>query len=128
MGLDIHLEADTRMSMAHLADAVNAVGGVELAQNEQSLEARFESGLCLSGFYEVEDPAIRAQGLHDLAFTVATRGYLRIKGPAPEDADPLADVRVLMEQLAARCDACFLLSFQYESLMYLRDDAGLHVL
>ncbi|KJZ51063.1 hypothetical protein [Pseudomonas marginalis] len=128
MGLDIHLEADRRMSLAQLADAVSAVGVAEVEQNEQSVEARFYSGLFLSGCYEVDDPEIRAQRPSDLAFPVAIRCYLRIKGPAPEDADPLADVRELVEQLTARCDACFLMSFQYESLMYYRDEGGLHVL
>ncbi|CRM07079.1 MULTISPECIES: hypothetical protein [unclassified Pseudomonas] len=128
MGLDIHLEADKRMSLVHLADAVNAVGVAELEQNEHSVVAHFHSGLFLSGCYEVDDPDIRAQGPSDLAFPVAVRGYLRIKGPAPEDADPLADVRHLVEQLTARCEACFLISFQYESLMYCRDEEGLHVM
>ncbi|VVN69410.1 hypothetical protein PS687_05439 [Pseudomonas fluorescens] len=128
MGLDIHLEADKRMSLAHLADAVNAVGGAEVEQHEQSVQAHFYSGLFLSGCYEVDDPDIRAQDTNDLAFAVAIRCYLRIKGPAPEGADPLADVREVAQQLATRCDACFLMSFQYESLMYYRDEAGFHVL
>ncbi|MFL1550904.1 hypothetical protein ACI77I_17640 [Pseudomonas sp. D47] len=128
MGLDIHLEADKRMTMAHLADAVNAVGGGVLEQTEQSMAAGFDSGLSLSGCDEVENSEIRAQDPHGLVFTVATRAYLRIKGLTPDDADPLADVRAWVEQLAARCDACFLISFQYESLMYLRDEGGLRVL
>lgn len=127
MGLDIHLEADKRLSRAQLADAVQAVGVTEMDLSEWPMYARFHSGLYLTASDEVDDPDIRAEGNHGLAFPVSTRIYLRIKGSAPEDADPFAEIRALVEQLTARSVAFFVVSFQFESLMYYRDRDGLHV-
>ncbi len=126
MGLDIYLEADKRLSLVQLAEAVTAVGADELDRQEASLEAGFPSGLFLRARHERDDPAIRAEEASSLMFSVVTRGYLRIGRHSPEGADPLGDIKNLVEQLAARSDAHFVVSFQYESLLYYRDHEGLH--
>lgn len=126
MGLDVHLEADERLSLEVLTVIARTLGGLDLACDDSSVFAHFASGLSVSAKRPCDDQAIYSEDTKGLSFPVMVRCYFRIKGPGPEDSSPLDDLKMFVEAIAAESDAYFLVSFQYEALMYWRDQTGLH--
>ena len=126
MGLDIHLEADSRLSTTKIASALEKVGAHNIELTAQSADGYFESGLSVTAT-KSSDAAIYSEETKGLSFPVAMRCYFRVKGPEPEGLSPLRDLELFLRHVAAECEAHFLVSFQYESLMYWRDGGGLHV-
>ncbi|MBD9417488.1 hypothetical protein IB234_23230 [Pseudomonas sp. PDM16] len=126
MGLDIHLEADSRLATSEIARILEKIGAHNIELTERSVDAYFESGLSVSAT-KSSDAAIYAEEAKGLSFPVATRCYFRVKGPEPEGLSPLRDLELFLRRISAECEAHFLVSFQYESLMYWRDGSGLHV-
>ncbi|MGN7740874.1 hypothetical protein ACTJKT_12875 [Pseudomonas sp. 22526] len=126
MGLDIHLEADERLSLTVLTSVARSLDGQDLVCDDSSVFTYFPSGLSVSAKRSFDEQAIYAEDTQGLSFPVVVRCDFRIKGPAPEDSSPLDDLKVFVEAIAAESDAHFLVSFQYESLMYWRDRTGLH--
>lgn len=60
-----------------------------------------------------------------MTFPVAIRCYIRIKGPEPEGFSAFVDLERFVKNLATKTDANFLVSFQYESVLYWRNIDGL---
>ncbi|AZE48627.1 hypothetical protein C4K04_2955 [Pseudomonas chlororaphis] len=126
MGLDIHLEADERLSLNLLTSVARTLGGLDRVGDDSSVFAHFPSGLSVSAKRSFDEQAIYPEDTQGLSFPVVVRCDFRIKGPAPEGSSPLDDLKMFVEAIAAESDAHFLVSFQYESLMYRRDQSGLH--
>jgi hypothetical protein len=128
MGLDVHLEADERLSLKVLTSVARTLGGLDLVYDDSSVFAHFASGLSVSAKFSFGDQTIYSEDTKGLSFSVFGRCDFRIKGPAPEGSAPVDDLKMFIERIAAESDAHFLVSFQYESLMYWRDQTGLHTI
>ncbi|PYY78113.1 hypothetical protein DNK59_31075 [Pseudomonas sp. TKO26] len=126
MSLDLHLEADQHLSTELLGRLLENLLGTEQAPVPGGLQATFPSGLSLRSEASPREPEIHAEDRKGCNFSVGLRCHLRIKGPEAEGHSSLAEIRRLLETIAASCEAMFILSFQYESTLYWRDAAGLH--
>lgn len=126
MSLELHLEADERLTTALLGRLLEGLAGAEMAPASGGLQATFPSGLSLDNEDSNLEPEIRAEDRKGCDFAVGLRCYLRIKGPEPEGHSALDDLRRLLDSIAQNSEALFILSFQYESTLYWRDADGLH--
>ncbi|MDU4249266.1 hypothetical protein [Pseudomonas sp.] len=99
---------------------LNSIGVRATQALPNELEAVFESGLSICVSYS-SDPNIRAEDSKGMSFAVALRGYLRIKGPAPDGLSPLDHLDRLFTAISNQATGQFLVSFQYESTIYWRD-------
>ena len=126
MSLDLHLEADQRLTTALLGRLLESLPGTEQTLVPGGIEVIFASGMRMRSDDSDLAPEIRAEDRKGCDFSVGLRCHLRIKGPEAEGHSSLEEIRCLLETIAASCEAMFILSFQYESTLYWRDAAGLH--
>ena len=127
MGLDVFLEADERLSIAAVEKVLNEFGALDLETDGEAIEGYFNSGLSVRAERSINDKELHAEETQGLSFPVGTRCYFRIKGHEPDGMSSLNDLARLIQCISTESDAYFLVSFQYETLMYWRDEAGLHV-
>jgi len=120
MSLDFFLEASSDLSIELIEGALNSIGVHATQTPPNELKALFESGLSVDVRYST-DQNIRAEDSKGMSFAVALRGYLRIKGPAPDGLSPLDDLDRLITAISNQATGQFLVSFQYESTIYWRD-------
>lgn len=120
MSLDFFLEASSDLSIELIEGTLNSIGVRATQALPNELEAVFESGLSICVSYS-SDQNIRAEDSKGMSFAVALRGYLRIKGPAPDGLSPLDDLDRLITAISDQATGQFLVSFQYESTIYWRD-------
>ena len=127
MSLDIHLEADERLSITTIHKTLSELGVLDTDNNDHTVEGIFESGLSVSAAYELNDHTLYAEDTKGMTFPVAIRCYIRIKGPEPEGFSALGDLERFVKNLTTKTDANFVVSFQYESTLYWRNSDGLQV-
>ena len=125
MSLDIHLEADERLSITTVSTTLSELGALDTDNDDHTVEGIFESGLSVSAACELNDHALYAEDTKDMTFPVAIRCYMRIKGPEPEGFSALGDLERFVKLLTTKTDANFVVSFQYESTLYWRNSEGL---
>lgn len=126
MGLDLHLEADERLSIAAISTTLSELGALDTNSDHTTVQGSFDSGLSVSATCEFDDYTLYAEDAKGMDFPVAVRCYLRIKGPEPEDSSVLDDLDRFVKNIAAKTDANFVVSLQYESALYWRNKDGLH--
>jgi hypothetical protein len=126
MGLDIHLEADERLSIAAVSTTLSELGALDTNSDDTTVKGFFDSGLSVSAACEFDDHTLYAEDAKGMSFPVAIRCYLRIKGPEPEGLSALGDLERFVKHIATRTDANFVVSFQYESALYWKNNDGLH--
>jgi hypothetical protein len=125
MSLDIHLEADERLSITTVSMTLSELGALDTHSDGLKAEGFFESGLSVSAARELDDHTLYAEDTKGMTFPVAIRCYIRIKGPEPEGFSALGDLESFVKNLAIKTDANFVVSFQYESVLYWRNSDGL---
>ena len=125
MSLDIHLEADERLSITTVSTTLSELGALDTNSDDHTVEGIFESGLSVSAACELDDHTLYAEDTKGMAFPVAIRCYIRIKGPEPEGFSALGDLGRFVKHLATKTDANFVVSFLYESALYWRNSDGL---
>ena len=125
MGLDIHLEADERLSITTVSTALSELGALDTSSDDHTAEGIFESGLSVSAVCELDNHTLYAEDTKGMTFPVAIRCYIRIKGPEPEGFSALGDLERFVKHLTTKTDANFVVSFQYESALYWRNSDGL---
>jgi hypothetical protein len=125
MSLDIHLEADERLSITTVSTTLSELGALDTSSDDHTVEGIFESGLSVSAACELDDHTLYAEDTKGMTFPVAIRCYIRIKGPEPEGFSALGDLERFVKNLTTKTDANFLVSFQYESALYWRNSDGL---
>lgn len=126
MGLDLHIEADDRLTAAVLSIALERSGAIEIDCVKDTVEAHFASGMRLSADAADTDFAVYAEDKKGLNFKVSMRCYIRIKGPEPEGESSMSELEKIAESIADVCSSFFILSFQYENTLFWRDALGLH--
>jgi len=126
MGLAVYIEADDALTMPRLEQALSMAGACELDATDDALEAAFVSGLRLHSERAVADSRIYAEDTKGMVFDVARRCSLRLKGPEPDGHSQLGDLDRLAESIAQVCPSRFVISFQFETILYWRDETGLH--
>ncbi|MDU9409552.1 hypothetical protein RTH74_18240 [Pseudomonas sp. zfem001] len=125
MSLDIHLEADERLSITTVHTTLIELGVLDTDNDDHTVEGVFESGLSVSAACELNDHTLYAEDTKGMNFPVAIRCYIRIKGPEPEGFSALGDLERFVKILTAKTDANFVVSFQYETTLYWRNSDGL---
>ena len=126
MSLDLCLEADSTLTISTLSKALANAGAWEIEVAGNGLSAEFNSGLKLSTNDVLADPTIYAENTMGIAFPVAVRCTIRIKGPEPEGESAMEDLDKIAQSISQSCSAFFLISFQFEQTLYWRDATGLH--
>lgn len=126
MGLDIHLEADERLSIAAVSATLSELGALDISSDQTAVSGFFESGLAVSAECELDNHTLYAEDTKGMNFPVAIRCYLRISGPEPEDLSALADLENFVKHVSTKTEANFVVSFQYESVLYWNDNSGLN--
>lgn len=126
MSLDVYIEADNALTMSALEQAVSIAGACELNVTDKQLEAAFASGLRLHAEHSVADSTMYAEDTKGMVFDVARLCCLRIKGPEPDGHSQLGDLDRLAQSITQVCPARFVISFQFETTLYWRNEAGLH--
>ena len=126
MSLDIHLEADERLSITTISTTLSELGARDRNSNDHTVEGIFESGLIVSAACELDDHTLYTEDTKGMDFPVAIRCYIRIKGPEPEGFSALGDLERFVKHLVTKTDANLVVSFQYESALYWRNSDGLH--
>ena len=126
MSLDLHLEADSALTISALKSALENAGALEIDVAGDGLLAIFASGLSVSGGDVTADSTIYAENKKGIEFPVALRCTIRIKGADAEGHSPMEDVDKIAESISQSCPAFFLISFQFEQTLYWRDAKGLH--
>ncbi|MBF8162230.1 MULTISPECIES: hypothetical protein [Pseudomonadaceae] len=126
MSLDIHLEADERLSITTVSTALKELGALDRNSDNHTAEGIFESGLSVSAACELDDHTLYAEDTKGMNFPVAIRCYIRIKGPEPEGYSAFGDLERFVKHIATKTDANFVVSFQYESALYWKNSDGLH--
>ena len=126
MGLDIHLEADERLSIAAISKALSELGALDISSDQSTVEGHFDSGLSVSAECALDDDTLYTEDAKGLSFPVAIRCYFRVKGPEPEGLSALRDLERFVRCIATETDAYFIVSFQYETALYWRHKNGLH--
>ncbi|WP_155952606.1 hypothetical protein [Pseudomonas sp. URMO17WK12:I4] len=125
MSLDIHLEADERLSITTISTTLSELGVLYTYNGDHTVEGIFESGLSVRAACELNDHTLYAEDTKGMTFPVAIRCYIRIKGPEPEGFSALGDLERFVKTLTTKSDANFVVSFQYESTLYWRNSDGL---
>lgn len=126
MSLDLYLEADNALTASALGKALRNAGASEVNMLDSGLKAAFISGLTLTADGVTTDSMIYAGDTKGMDFRVATRCYIRIKGPEPEGRSTMEDLGKIAESIAETCLSLFLITFQFEETLYWRDLTGLH--
>ncbi len=126
MSLDIHLEADERLSIATISTTLSELGALDTNSDPKVVQGSFDSGLSINAALELDDHTLYVEDTQGMNFPVAIRCYMRIKGPEPESFSALGDLKLFVELIATKTDAHFVISFQYESALYWKDKDGLH--
>lgn len=126
MSLDIHLEADERLSITTVATTLSELGALGRHSDHYTVEGLFESGLSVSAACEVDDFTLYAEDARGMNFPVGIRCYLRIKGPEPEGFSAFGDLERFVKHIATKTDANFVVSFQYESVLYWKNNDVLY--
>ena len=126
MGLDVHIEADNALTISTLGQAVSMAGACEIKLTDNILEAVFASGLTLQAEHPVADSRLYVEDTKGMAFDVATRCSIRLKSPEPDGHSQLDDFDRLARSITQVCPSQFLISFQFEKILYWRDKTGLH--
>ncbi|MFK8399675.1 hypothetical protein M2D07_014305 [Pseudomonas sp. BGr12] len=126
MGLDLHIEADDRLTTVALCTALERSGAIEIDCVRDTVEAHFASGMRLSADAEDTDFNLYAEDKKGLDFKVSMCCCIRIKGPEPEGESSMSELEKIAESIADVCSSYFILSFQYESTLFWRDALGLH--
>lgn len=126
MSLDIHLEADGRLSITTVSTTLSELGALDIRGDRHTVEGLFESGLSVSAGCELDDHTLHAEDTKGMNFPVGIRCYIRIKGPEPDGFSALGDIERFVKHIATKTDANFVVSFQYESVLYWKNSVGLH--
>lgn len=126
MGIDIHLEADERLSIIAISTTLRKLGALGIASDDTTAEGFFDSGLFVYAICEFHDRTLYTEDTKGMDFPVAIRCYLRIKGPEPAGLSATGDLEKFIKRIATRIDARFLVSLQHESALYWKNDDGLH--
>jgi hypothetical protein len=126
MSLDIHLEADERLSIAAISTTLSELGALDKNSDPKAAQGFFDSGLSVSATCELDDHTLYAEDAKGMNFPVAIRCYIRIKGPEPEGFSALGDLERFVKLIATKTDAHFVISFQYEYALYWKNNDGLH--
>ncbi|MFJ2539655.1 hypothetical protein [Pseudomonas sp. NPDC087614] len=126
MSLDLCLEADSTLTISVLKSALENAGAWEVEVAGIGLSAVFASGLRLSGGDVKDDSTIYAENTKGMDFPVALRCTIRIKGPEPKGESSMEDLNKIAQSISQSCSAFFLISFQFEEILYWRDATGLH--
>lgn len=126
MSLDLYLEADNALTTSTLGQALKNAGASEVNMLDGGLEAAFISGLTLTADGVTTDSMIYAEDTKGMDFRVATRCFIRTKGPDPEGHSTMDDLGKIAESIAETCLSLFLITFQFEETLYWRDFTGLH--
>ena len=126
MSLDIILEADGQLSMAIVERSLRECGCASIFEDEGEFKAWFPSGMAVHCRNEPSRRPPSAEDTRDLSFLVAIRCFFRIKSSEPSELSSLEELDQVVRALASNSSAEFVVSFQYESLMYWRAANGLH--
>lgn len=126
MSLDIHLEADERLSITNVYTTLSELGALDTNSDGHKAEGFFASGLSVSAARELDDHTLYAEDTKGMTFPVAIRCYIRIKGPEPDGLSALGDLERFVTHIATKTDAHFVVSFQYESALYWKNNDGLY--
>jgi len=126
VSLDLYLEADNALTVPALGLALETAGALEVNMVNGGLEAAFMSGLTLTADGATTDSTIYAEDTKGIDFRVALRCNIRIKGPEPEGQSAMEDLDKIAEAIAQTSSSLFLITFQFEEILYWRDVTGLH--
>jgi len=105
---------------------LETAGALEVNMVNGGLEAAFMSGLTLTADGATTDSTIYAEDTKGIDFRVALRCNIRIKGPEPEGQSAMEDLDKIAEAIAQTSSSLFLITFQFEEILYWRDVTGLH--
>ena len=111
MSLDLCLEADNTLTISTLSKALANAGAWEIEVAGNGLYAEFTSGLKLSTNDVLDAPTIYAENTMGIAFPVAMRCTIRIKGPEPEGESAMEDLDKIARSISQSCSAFFLIAF-----------------
>jgi len=126
VSLDLYLEADKGLTVPILGHALENAGALEVFSVNGALVAHLISGVTLTANRELTDVAIYAEDRKGMDFRVAMRCSVRIKGPEPECHSSMEDLDKIAKSIARACSSLFLVTFQFQELLYWRDATGLH--
>ena len=104
MSLDIHLEADERLSIAAISTTLSELGALDTNGDPTSAQGLFDSGLSVSATRELDDHMLYAEDVKGMNFPVAIRCYIRIKGPEPEGFSALGDLERFVKLIATKTE------------------------
>jgi len=125
MSLDIILEADEQLSTGVIEASLRDCGCLSISEDEGELEASFPSGMAVRCTKESVKRPPSSEETRGLSFPVAIRCMFRIRSPEPPEHSSLEEIDRILRTLEKNSAAQFVVSFQYESLMYWRAENGL---
>ncbi|MGX1172250.1 hypothetical protein [Pseudomonas sp. R151218B TE3479] len=102
MSFDLHIEADSVLTVPMLSMALMKAGAIEVDNLNGALEAVFASGLRLIAEDETTDFTIYAEDKKGLEFKVGLRCSIRIKGPEPEGQSSMSELEKSLSLLLKR--------------------------
>lgn len=120
MSLDFILEADDQLNFEAIEKSLVQSGWVEIVKTESSIEAK---AISYNFFAEkLSSPReIISEDTRGLSFLVGLKCYIRGKHVVSDE--PFTR---LIEYIAKESCSNFIVSFQYESALYWKNNNGLH--
>ncbi len=120
MSLDYHFEADEELSLEHVEAALIKAGWNDIDWAGNIVTALAPDFSIHSERY-TDPKSIISENTKGLSFPVYLHISIRTRGPHSDEI-----FEKFLTELAGISKAQFLVSFQFESLMFWRDSDGLH--
>lgn len=120
MSLDYHLEADKTLGLRDIEAALVSAGwkDIELAGN---ILTALAPGFSIHAELFEKPKSISSEIKKELSFSKYVHCYIRTRGPYPDDI-----FEKFLADLALISTAEFIVSFQFETILFWRDSSGLH--
>ncbi len=120
MSLDYHFEADEELSLEQVEAALIKAGWNDIDWTENIITA-LAPGFTIHSELYTDPKSIMSENTKGLSFPVYLHSYIRTRGPHSDEI-----FEGFLTELAGISKANFLVSFQFESLIFWRDSDGLH--
>ena len=120
MSLDYHLEADKNLSLNHVESALISADWKDIKLTGNVITG-WAPGFLIHAKRLEHPESIVCENTRGLAFPKYLHCYIRAKEPNSNDV-----FNKFLESIKQTSEANFLVSFQFETLMFWRDDKGLH--
>jgi hypothetical protein len=122
MSLDLTLEVDSRLSRESAKSAL-AQCSAELVEAQASMSGVFSSGMTFLWRDASSDPVPMTESDEPLDWHIGSRMSFRVVASKYDEC--MGEVKRLLDLLARTSPAHFVLAFQYERVLALRDEKGL---